>query len=238
MSTPPTQAASAPPAPSGGSPGRSGRPRWLWVLLALVLAVIVAVVAVAVFAGRGHDTTSQPQPGPAAAGPAPNNGPGGTLADGCLGGRADLDQAVLIAQKQAPLTPAGAAAFTATVMRWSFETPSPANQAATAQQILAPDATPAAKQSLSSTVDRQGWTASISTLAGSFYIESFTNSSATVSLRLGGTGTKDGVSTDPAVLGGTMYLEAVAGVWRYRDHTYGRPLAEMDQIGTPYAGGC
>jgi len=210
------------------------------VLLALALAVIVVVVVVAVFAGRGQNAVSPPpQPGPAPVGePAPNNGPGGTLADGCLGGRADLDQAVLTAQKQAPLTPAGAAAFTATVMRWSFETPAPANQVLTAQQILAADATPAAKQSLSTSIDRQGWTASISTAAASFYIESFTGSSATVSLRAGMTATQNGVAADPAIVGGTMHLEAVGGVWRYRDHTYGRPLASMDQLGTPYAGGC
>jgi hypothetical protein len=214
---------------------RRGPPRWAWVLIATVVVLALVVVAVLVYADRGRATLApQAQPAPMA----PGNGPGGTLADGCLGGRTDLDQAMLTAQKQAPLTAAGAAAYAATLMRWSIETPAPAHQKATAQQILSTDATPAALHSLSSSVDPQGWTSTVSSAAGSFYIESFDGHAAAVSVRVGLTGTQNGVAAEPANLGGTMYLESVGGLWRYRDHAYGRSLEDMDRLGTPYAGGC
>jgi hypothetical protein len=216
---------------------RRGPPRWAWVLITTVVVLALVVAAVLVYADRGR-TTLSPQAQPAPLAPAPGNGPGGTLADGCLGGRTDLDQAMLTAQKQAPLTAAGAAAYAATLIRWSIDLPAPANQKATAQQILSTDATPAALHSLSSSADPQGWTRTVSSAAGSFYIESFDGTSAAVSLRVGGTGTKDGVAVEPGILGGTMELEAVGGLWRYRDKTYGRNLDDMDRLGTPYAGGC
>jgi hypothetical protein len=142
------------------------------------------------------------------------------------------------AQKQAPLTAAGAAAFTATLVRWSIETPSPPNQKTTAQQILSTDATAAAKESLSSSVDRRGWTATASTAAGSFYIESIGSSDAVVSYRVGLTDTQNGVAAEPAVIGGTVHLTWGQSVWRFRDQTTDRSLADMERLGTPYAGGC
>lgn len=242
MSTTPTQD-TPPPAPGARRRQvRRGLPRWLYAVMAAGVVLAVALVVVAVFAGRGHDTASPqaaPAVPPAGAAPAAGNGPGGITAEGCLGGAGpDLDFAILVAQRNAPQSAAGAAAFTATLMRWTVQTPAPTYQQDTARKILTSDATAAAKESLSSTVDRQGWTASASSTAGSFYVESITGTDAAVSYRLGLTDARNGVAADPAVLAGTVHLKWVHSTWQYYDRTTDRSLADMERLGTPYAGGC
>lgn len=220
----------APPRP----PGR-GLPTWARFALGAVAVLAAVALLAAVFAPRGR-VAATPTPAPTTpptASPAPD---GQTLADGCLGGRDDLDQAVLTAQQQAPLTEAGAAAFTATLMRWALGGPAAPEQAETATEILAADATDQTR--LSGSFGTQGWTLDVDFTEGRYYIESLSETEAVVSWLAAGEGTSDGEELDGAWLGGTTHLSVVDGLWRYRDRTAMRSINDMQQIGVPYAGGC
>ncbi len=224
---------------------RPGLPRWAWILIALLAAIALVAVAVAVF-GRQDRTVvlpAVPAPSrptaslPSSTTPAPPSPPE-TLADGCLGGVLQLDEAVLAAQQQAPLTPAGAASFAATVARWAFSSPSPAGQVPTAKQILAADATDAARHSLSSSSDLQGSGGALDFTGGKYYIEFFDGRSATVSYLASSNPTLDGVPQGQVTLAGTAHLVAVNGTWRYQDLTTSLSIADLQRIGVPYSGGC
>lgn len=158
-------------------------------------------------------------------------------ADGCLGGPTGLDQAVLTAQRQAPLTETGAAAFAATVLRWATATPAPPSQDVTAEQILAEDATTAARN-LSGTKDPQGYTGSVSFSDGEYYVEVFDGTSAIVSVIGRVTGTRNGAPLGEAFVYPAIRLTAQNGSWRFQDISEERTLANLQRIGTPYAGGC
>ncbi len=236
-----------PASPPGPAP-RRGLPRWAWVLIALLAAIALVAVAVAVFGRRGQTIVLPPAPAPSqsaiSAMPTPepsslaSSAAPVTLADGCLGGVLELDGAVLAAQRQAPLTPAGAASFTATLVRWAFAAPAPAYQAATAEQIMTANATGAAVRSLSSSKDLANSADALDFSAGKYYVESFTGDSAIVSYLAGGTGTLNGAPVDPGVVGGTVYLKAVNGTWHYQDRTAQRSIEDLQRMGVPYSGGC
>ena len=222
---------------------RRGLPRWAWVVIGL-LTVIAIVAAATAFAVRGRQVIVLP-PGPAepasraTSTPTPSALPQAvTLADGCLGGATDLDRAVLTAQGDAPLTPAGAASFSATLVRWVYAAPPPPFQKVTAQQVLTGDATSAVRQSLSSAKDLQGSTVSIDFTDGRYYVESFDGRSAIVSYVASAASTQDGAPLGRAIIGGSAHLEAVNGTWRYRDRSAERTIADIQRIGSPYAGGC
>jgi hypothetical protein len=222
-----------PPATPARPPGR-GLPGWARVVLIAVAALTAVAVLVAVFAPRGRDAAT-PTPTPTSP-PANAPGAGGqTVADGCLGGRDDLDEAVLTAQREAPLTEAGAAAFTATLMRWAGASPAPAQQAKTAREILAEDATAEAR--LSGAIDPEGSTLTLEFAEGRYFLESFDESGAVVSWLAEGH-VSDGAQSSDVWLGGSVHLAVVDGRWRYRDQTAMRSVDDLQQIGVPYAGGC
>jgi len=219
---------------------RRGLPRWAWVLVALLAAVALVAVAVAVFAVRGRTVVHPAVPPSPAASTSPSSSasPAATLADGCLGGVAELDRAVLTAQRQAPLTPAGAASFTATVIRWAFAGPPPPYQQVTAKQVLTDNASSAARRSLSSTKDLAGSTGGVDFTDGKYYVESFDGDSAIVSYVGGANPTLNGVPQGAVLLSGAVHLEAVNGTWHYRDLTSERSIEDLQRIGVPYSGGC
>ncbi|MFS0701775.1 hypothetical protein AB6N24_17510 [Cellulomonas sp. 179-A 4D5 NHS] len=219
------------PAPVPGH----GLPRWAKGALIAVAALAAVTLLVAVFAPRGRIATTATPTTTATSAATPSSAPGQTLVDGCLGGRDDLDQAVLTAQREAPLTEAGAAAFTATLMRWAGASPAPARQAETAKEVLAADATAAAR--LSGDIDAQGSTLSVEFPEGRYYLESITDTEAVVSWLAEGHVT-DGAEAGDVWLGGSTHLSVVDGRWHYRDQTAMRSVDDMQQIGVPYAGGC
>ena len=227
--------------PPDSGPQR-GLPRWAWVLVALLAAVALVAVAVAVFAVRGRTVAHPASPPSPAASASPSSSASqaatATLADGCLGGVAELDRAVLAAQRQAPLTPAGAASFTATVIRWAFAGPPPPYQQVTARQVLTDNASPAARRSLSSTKDLAGSTGGVDFTDGKYYVESFDGDSAIVSYVGGANPTLNGVPQGAVLLGGAAHLEAVNGTWHYKDLTSERSIEDLQRIGIPYSGGC
>jgi len=225
---------------------RRGLPRWAWVLIALLAIIALVAVAMAVFGRQGRTVVLPPAPAasPAATSPAAPSASStspptsGTLADGCLGGVLELDQAVLTAQSQAPLTPAGAASFTATLMRWAFAGPPPAQQAVTAQQVLTGDATPAARRSLSGSKDLQGSAGALNFDSGKYYVESFDGRTAVVSYLASAAPTVNGVPQGSVLLSGAVHLQALNGTWRYHDLTGNRSIEDLQGVGVPYLGGC
>lgn len=238
---------STPARPADGSPS-SRVPRWAWAVMVLLLLVAVVAVTVAVFAPRGQQPlpapgAAAPPTAPVAPSPTPSPAPSTTptqapeQASGCLGGPAELDAAVLAAQQQAPLTAEGAAAFAATFLRWGTGTPAAPFQAETAEQVLSPDATDAARN-ISGTRDAEGTTFSMSFEDGRYYVESYDNTSAIVSVLGLGSGTDNGIPAGEGQLWGSVRLEAINGTWRVRDITDDRSAEDLQRIGTPFVGGC
>lgn len=87
--------------------------RWPWITAIALGCLAVVAVMVVVFTDVG------PEKKPSTGGTIETESPA-QRADGCLGG-SDPETAVIEAQ-DAPHTPAGAAAFTATYLRWAIET--------------------------------------------------------------------------------------------------------------------
>jgi len=234
------------PAPSDAGP-RRGLPRWAWVLIGLLTVIAIVASAVAVFAARGRQViVLPPEPAPVAAStaPAPSSSAAApssvpvAAADGCLGGATELDRAVLTAQRDAPLTPEGAAAFTATMVRWAVATPPPPYRAATVPQVLAQDATTTAQQFALNDQTPAGALVTIDFTAGQYYVEAFDGQAAIVSWVGSGTGSLDGVPQDSAAFGGAAHLVAQNGTWHLADISAERDIPDLRRIGTRYAGGC
>lgn len=109
-----------------GPPAYATAPRSAsrWLIIALVVA-LVAATGTAVWAITRPDGSAETVPGDgqsSTAVPIDDSGP----ADGCLGGL-DPTTAMLAARDEAPITASGAAAFTATFLRWLFQVPRPAD---------------------------------------------------------------------------------------------------------------
>lgn len=217
------------PAQSGH---RKGLPRWAWALIAVLTVLVLVALAVIVFAPRGRDGATAPASTPAPVATA-------SLADGCLGGVADLDRAVLTAQDEAPLTKAGAASFTATLVRWAATTPPPVGQEVTGQQLLSQDATATAKDFPSGAQElKPGVIAAVDFTDGRYYIESADKTSAIVSYLGTVSGSLNGVSQGSAWVSGAAHLVVSNGTWHLRDMTLERPIADLQQVGVPFSGGC
>lgn len=243
-----------------------GLPTSAKLLIAFLAAVAVIAVAVAIFAGRGTTTALKPPapvppqarviPPTTATPPVPTSAPATSapvvatnVANGCLGGIADLDQAVVAAQKSAPITPVGAAEFAATLERWATTAPAPLKQAELASSMLTTTASGAARASLSNTVatEQSGYTVGLSFAAGRYKISAYGGDTATVQWVGTGSATHNGVSEGSGQLGGTLHLDGRSGVWKLADFS-GRAgltdadqqsfIAELMQSGTAYAGGC
>ncbi|PPK98184.1 hypothetical protein CLV92_102337 [Kineococcus xinjiangensis] len=227
-----------------------GVPRWAFALVALLaVAALGAVLAVAAV-HRARVAAALPAAGPvralagpdavpaAAAGlPAVGLPDAAAVPAGCLGGEVDLDTAVLTAQREAPPTPAGAAAFAATVLRWATATPAPPQQAATAGAVLTPDATAAARN-LSGVHEPGSATLTTSVAEGRWYLEAFTPEEAVVSVVGRARGTRDGEPAGEAWVAGSLVLRQLEGTWRLHDITGARPVEEIMDIGRPFPGGC
>jgi hypothetical protein len=209
-------------------------PRWAIALIALLALTAVVAVTVAIEATRNTKTNATPTPTTTRLPPAGDSAsfPG---ANGCLGGTSDLDNAVLEAQRTAPLTEVGAAEFAATMYRWAATYPAPSQQALTANTILAPGATDAARHLLTASLPPQGDALSLSFAESRYHVEVFDGTSAVVSLIATAT-INPGSQT--GLLGGSIHLQAINGSWRFLNIDAARQIDSLLQIGTPYVGGC
>lgn len=209
--------------------------------MAILLVLAVVAGTAAILAGRGGTTerVTPSQPAPMGTEAEPDDPPRAETAraDGCLGGPTELDQAVLTAQKEAPLTEDGAAAFAATVIRWAMTVPAPRYQGETAEKVLVRTATASARN-LSGTKDAADTTLRPSTVDARYYVESYDPTQAIVTLSAQITGTRGGTPQGQADVSGSLTLVAVNGAWRLQDITDGRSVEDLQRIGTVYAGGC
>lgn len=247
-STMPTSRDSQPPDATSPQGGRGGRGRS--ILVTALVAVIVALVAVSatvlIMAPRGRQAVdalpstppSTPVATPSATATAsPSPATAQITADGCLGGAIELNRAVISAQEQAPLTSKGAAAFTATLLRWTSAAPAPAYKADAASQILSTDASPIARDQVAiQTPANQTSAADFTT--GRFYVESYTPNRAVVSFVGRFQGTQDGTAVTPATISGAVTLNAQNGTWHFQDLTSQREVSDLLAVSSPYTGGC
>lgn len=229
-----------------GAP-RRGTPRWAWVLIIVLAIVAVLAISVAVFAARGREVLLPPAPTPTGQSTptsqtsSASSSPSQTVedAEGCLGGATELDRAVLTAQKKAPLSPAGAAAFTATLVRWASTSPAPPYQEDTSRQILDRAASSRARGFFSSGRHLPaGAVATVNFENGKYYVESFDGTNTIVSYVATGEAWKDGSAEGSGYLSGALHLMAVNGSWRLHDVSAERTLDDLLQVGTSYSGGC
>ena len=232
---------STPAAPRGGS-----LPRWVWAVIVLLVVVTALAVTVATFAVRGRDVLNPPA---ATTLPAPTHSEGaGTtspqqqdlVAVGCLGGAANLDAAVLDAQARAPRTPAGAAAFAATLVRWAGQLPPSRYQRTIAARLLTDDATKMAVEALGS-AERTwpaGKTARFDFASGRYYVEEFRGNEAVITYWATVHGVENAQILPDASVSSTLHFRLSGNAWRLFDVTSTRSLAESSSIGTAYIGGC
>lgn len=231
---------------SQGGRGRRGRSILVTVLVAVIVALVAVIATVLIMAPRGRQAVdalpSTPASTPvvtpsatATASPSPSIAQ--ITADGCLGGAIELNRAVISAQEQAPLTSEGAAAFTATLLRWATAAPAPAYKTNTATQVLAEDAAPIVRDWVAvQTPSNQTSVADFTT--GRFYIESYTPTRAIVSFLATGTGTSDGAAVIPATISGAVTLTAQNGTWHVQDLRLARGVSDLLAVSSPYTGGC
>lgn len=226
------------------APARGRLPRWALALIVLLVVVTALAVAVATFAVRGKAVLDPP----AASLPSPTHSEGAgspitppdAAADGCLGGATDLDAAVIAAQEQAPLTPQGAAEFTAALVRWAGALPPSRAQKSLGRRLLTTDSTRLAGQALNS-AERTwpaGRTARLDFTQGRYYVEDFKGTEAAVTYFAGLLGTSNGQRLPDAEVAGTLHLRAVAGHWRLFDISFTRTIVDAKTLGSPYMGGC
>lgn len=234
----------------GAEPTRVRITRRRLVRIGLPTAVVIASVAVLSHSSGGGTPAAATTAGTVTAVPAAEVGlaPGDPApnVDGCLGGKpginakgdyVDLDQIVLAAQKQATLTPTGAAEFTATLIRWVINLQKSPTVSVTARQIIDPQHTELLKQTEpSATKGAKGWT---DFSDGRFSIDSFAPGTADVSWLATGRYTPGDAPLQQQTIGGTVHLVVVDGVWRYAGNLVSHlSFDELSRTSTAYEGGC
>lgn len=205
------------------------------------IVIVLAVVATLLTAWgviRG-DLRFGDSPVPAAtvASPAaPSTGTAGSDARGCLGGE-NAEAAVLVAQEKAPLTPAGAAEFTATLIRWTWIYPRTKPLKEDGVKLWAPD--------IVAEADKPRWpnasngdSAYASFIDGHYLIESVSADTAVVSVQFISVYSSAGGQMDTNSSAVEVTVKAVDGRWRLGG---GRKHRQPDDIiaqGQSYRQGC
>ncbi len=217
-----------------------------WPRFAVVLAALLVVVAlVAVyFALKPPPTPAATPPPVASTGTSPSSsasvsGAPTVLADGCLGGT-DPVKAIRIAHETAPLTPEGAAAFVATMVRWLGQAPKdPVEFWETGKLIWAP-ALPATNRQMP--VSHQGATAWVSTEDARYRITKVVGPDVTVEAVFSQTINENNTDTKVDHVGQFTVTE-FGGHWAFKAATAGgqapkQVIAQLQTEGLPYRGGC
>ena len=226
------------------STGTTSTRRWPRIAVVFVVLFVAVVGAAVYFALR-------PAPAPVTAPPSPSltptalststsatvSGAPTAVADGCLGGT-DPSTAILVAREKAPLTPDGAAAFAATLMRWIGQVPQdPTLFSSLSDKIRAPSLPP---QPLPSVPD--GTTAWVSTTDARYRVTNVSNTDITVEGIFEQTANQNGsVSTDFRPV--RFELTVINGHWALKGAGFPTQAPDnfvksMQATGLPYRGGC
>lgn len=182
----------------------------------VVLAFLLATLLSLPFLKRGGDTSEATSTPAAATTP--------VLPDGCLGG-ADV---IAGARAAGPLassstitqngltvpSPSGAAAAAAAYARLRSTLPVPPGRDAAVASILAPDATPAARQAIPAA---PGWETHLDMSRARWRVVSGDGQSAGIDLLLTSVGKQNGKAADPAQFAVHVDLTLVDGQWRLKN---------------------
>lgn len=184
------------------------------VSLLLLLSLLVALPLL--LSGK-DEPSAAPSPSDSAAGAT-------ALPDGCLGGtdviagaRAAGPLATTSTIVQGGITapsPSGAAAAAAAYARLRSTLPAPAGRDQVIASILAPDATPAARQAVPAA---PGWSTHLDMTKARWQIVSGDGRTAGVDLLLTSVGAQNGKAAAPAQLAVHLDLVAVSGQWRLKN---------------------
>lgn len=213
------------------------RPKWPLITAGVVVLVVAALLG-GWWLGRdqGNDPTGSTTAPPS---PTVTTGADGEV-DGCLGGPERTPAMVLAAQEQADVaSDEDGVAFAAAIMRWLVqEPPIPATDDQLAS-ITSPEADSSVQEAVEGSASGDGAESATwaSTSGGRWYIEATSTDELVVSLSL--VPLTDGdVSADQRILV-TVSLSRTEDVWTWSSfETQVRAAGEMEEIGTPFIGGC
>ncbi|TPW78044.1 hypothetical protein [Schumannella soli] len=225
------------------------RRRILWILIAAV-AIIALAIAAAVIAGTIRASESDPTIAPTDTSASPKPSASATAdaePTGCLGGDTRDADMLLAAQKAAPHTSNGAVEVAAAAMRWMYQYPVPSDdQIASASPKLFASSASAQFRDLSAAyaktsnpsagVVENGKTFYISTIPGVWHLESYTDTTATVSV--GGGYVVDGELSPQLRFATTSTWKWEDGSWRLESGEFKRAVDDLYSIGTTFTGGC
>lgn len=226
------------PAPS---PATDSRRRT--IILVVAAAVVIVVVVIAFVLGRSSGTKAEPTatttttPAPSS----PSTGTPSSLVNGCLGGP---DASLAIGSVfNAPLTPAGAVEFTATLLRWLGDsTKDGAQYDQIAPKLMSADLVKRYK-----TIAPDGQTTSLSTQTSVYKVIGFTPQRVTVAMSsvltftdgAGSQKTQDGAGDfSLTAKGGHWVLSYVPAPSNEGDARSRQALKEIQRGSTSLTGGC
>lgn len=209
---------------------RQSRPRrWVWIVSGItVVVVILAAIGVYSLTRTQEETRTQPTTETAT----PSTSPDGV--DACLAGQNVNSQTLIEAQSSAPRTPEGAVSYAAAFARYALQIPTPTDADAVATS-----------NGLGSewwarwSDSADAWTGpnpiSVTTVNGSYRVDSFTPDEATISMIL--PWVVDGAISPSRTFEPSITLErAVAGSWTVT--AMDASAQQSNGATTPFRGGC
>lgn len=216
------------------------RPKWPFIAGGVVLLLVAALVG-GWLLGRGQ--AGEPDPDATTAPPATTepSGEDGDGVEGCLGGPERTPEMVLSAQEQADVgSYADGVAFAAALMRWVVQAPPVPATEDQLDIITAPDADSSVREAIEDAATDGASSESarwVSVTGGKWYIETTSSDELVVSLSL--LPVLDGeLNADTRMLM-TVSLSRADGAWAWsRFEAQIREADEMEEIGTPFTGGC
>lgn len=219
--------------PTPAAPTTSNRNR----TIALVVAALVVIATVAGAFALGRSSSDTPSPNASTTTPTPpaTSTQASLAVNGCLGGP---DPTLAIGSVfSAPLTPAGAVEFTATLLRWIGDSKKTSDQLNTiGPKLIAPDLMRSISASSS------GPETTVSTRDSVYSVTNVSKNSAVVNLIVTTTsGEQTLEGGGPYTLGvrdGHWYVTKVLTPGRAGDERSVRTLENIRATGTPLPGGC
>jgi hypothetical protein len=219
--------------------------KWPWILVAgIVAAALVVVISVIVTKGGA---TPQASAAPTGSTSSPSTNVAEESPTGCLGGTARNAEMITQAQRQAPHTSNGAVEVAAAFVRWSHQYPYPsAADANVVSKIVLGSTWPTSDRDLAAffatdpnasggTVD-DGVTYHFTTVNGVWYLESYSDAKATISL---GTGVVVTNALSPTLQwSSTLTMLWEDGEWKVGGEGVTRSTETIFQIGQPFTDGC
>ena len=213
------------------------RPKWPLVTAGVVLLVVAAVIGGWFLRGeQGGNPTGTPTT-PSQTDPADGDG----QVDGCIGGPDRTPEMVLAAQEQADVaSDEDGVAFAASLMRWLVQAPPEPATDSQLDSITAPTADSSVREAVEdagndgANSDAARW---VSITGGKWYIEATSADELVVSLSLLPVINGD-LNPETRMLM-TVSLSRAGGTWSWSGfEAQVREAAEMEEIGSPFAGGC